>query len=78
MDEDKPLTDSALMVSGFEVLTVSSSVHSELADERATEMLSVVTEITNEKGLDSQNYQCKGCGRNIGDYQFCTSIIMCI
>ena len=26
-----------------------------------------MTEIANEKGLDSQNYQCRGCGRNIGE-----------
>ena len=57
---------TAAAFAGFEVLPRSGSVHSAHGDERAAELLSLVTEISTEKGLDNQNYQCKGCGRNIG------------
>ena len=51
---------------GFEVVPHSSSVHSEHTDDRTHFLMSIITQITNEKGLDNQNYQCNGCGRNIG------------
>ena len=53
-------------VPGFEVVPKSSSVHSEHADDKTQRLMTIITEIANEQGLDSQNYQCKGCGRNIG------------
>ena len=57
-----------MTAAGFEVLPVSGSVHSGCGDyHRNAELMSIVTEIANEKGLDSQNYQCRGCGRNIGE-----------
>ena len=64
-DEIQPevLTDT---LAGFEVLPKRGSVSSAHGDERAAELMSIVTEIATEKGLDNQNYQCKGCGRNIG------------
>ncbi|XP_030842426.1 pleckstrin homology domain-containing family M member 1 isoform X2 [Strongylocentrotus purpuratus] len=34
--------------------------------KRTQDLLSRVTNIANEKGLDSQNYQCKGCTRPVG------------
>ncbi|XP_022806244.1 uncharacterized protein LOC111343345 isoform X2 [Stylophora pistillata] len=52
--------------SGFEVLSKSGSVHSNHGDDRSAELMTLVTEIATEQGLDNQNYQCKGCGRNIG------------
>ena len=57
------ITDS---LGGFEVLPKRGSVHSAHGEERGAELMSMVTEIATEKGLDNQNYQCKGCGRNIG------------
>lgn len=59
----EPITES---LAGYEVLPKKGSVHSTHGEERAAELMSMVTEIATEKGLDSQNYQCKGCGRNIG------------
>jgi len=67
------LTDT---LAGFEVLPKRGSVSSAHGDERAAELMSIVTEIATEKGLDNQNYQCKGCGRNIGmiygEFKVCT------
>lgn len=62
---------------GFEVLPKRSSVTSVCGDEKRTkELMLLLTEIANEQGLDSQNYQCKGCGRNIGmiygEFKVCT------
>lgn len=69
----EPITES---LAGYEVLPKKGSVHSTHGEERAAELMSMVTEIATEKGLDSQNYQCKGCGRNIGmiygEFKVCT------
>ncbi|XP_027041520.1 uncharacterized protein LOC113669648 [Pocillopora damicornis] len=65
-----------ITASGFEVLQKSSSVHSNHGDNRSSELMTLVTEIATEQGLDNQNYQCKGCGRNIGmiygEFKVCT------
>ena len=63
-----PLDSDTITAAGFEVLPpMSGSVHSVHGDvERTAELMALVTDIANERGLDSQNYQCKGCGRNIG------------
>ena len=62
------LVNDSVTAAGFEVLPVIGSVHSACRDDhRIAELMSLVTEIANEKGLDSQNYQCRGCGRNIGE-----------
>ncbi|XP_063965115.1 uncharacterized protein LOC129276665 isoform X1 [Lytechinus pictus] len=50
----------------FEIIPFSSSPASKHADTRTQDLLSGVTTIANEKGLDSQNYQCKGCTRPVG------------
>ncbi|XP_041479858.1 uncharacterized protein LOC121427500 isoform X2 [Lytechinus variegatus] len=50
----------------FEIIPFSSSPASKHADSRTQDLLSGVTTIANEKGLDSQNYQCKGCTRPVG------------
>ncbi|XP_022090178.1 run domain Beclin-1-interacting and cysteine-rich domain-containing protein-like isoform X2 [Acanthaster planci] len=34
--------------------------------ERTQSLLAMITEIGREKGLDKQNYQCKGCSRPVG------------
>ena len=66
---EKSLFSDSITAGGFEVLPVSGSFHSVHGDEQRTaELMSLVTEIANEKGLDSQNYQCRGCGRNIGEF----------
>ncbi|KAL9971169.1 hypothetical protein ACROYT_G023660 [Oculina patagonica] len=71
--QSEPMTAA---FAGFEVLPRSGSVHSAHGDERAAELMSLVTEIATEKGLDNQNYQCRGCGRNIGmiygEFKVCT------
>ena len=36
-------------------------------------MLNIYGEICNEKGLDVQNYQCKGCSRPVGMSEFFTT-----
>ena len=59
-----------ITASGCEVLQKSSSVHSNHGDNRSSELMTLVTEIATEQGLDNQNYQCKGCGRNIGGSLF--------
>ena len=60
------LFSETITAAGFEVLPKRGSVHSAHGEDRTNELMALVTEIANEKGLDSQNYQCKGCGRNIG------------
>ncbi|XP_072174606.1 pleckstrin homology domain-containing family M member 1-like [Diadema setosum] len=50
----------------FEIIPFSSSPASKHADVRTQELLAKVTTIANEKGLDTQNYQCKGCTRPVG------------
>ncbi|KAL4221037.1 positive regulation of ruffle assembly [Mactra antiquata] len=47
---------------GFEVL-MNDSTMQDSADASRLEMFST---ISNEKGLDSQNFQCKGCSRALG------------
>lgn len=69
-----------ITASGFEVLQKSSSVHSNHGDNRSSELMTLVTEIATEQGLDNQNYQCKGCGRNIGGslFSFIVKIIVAV
>lgn len=70
------LFSETITAAGFEVLPKRGSVHSAHGEDRTNELMALVTEIANEKGLDSQNYQCKGCGRNIGmiygEFKVCT------
>ncbi|XP_033122489.1 run domain Beclin-1-interacting and cysteine-rich domain-containing protein-like isoform X2 [Anneissia japonica] len=35
-------------------------------EKKVQQLLAIVTQIAREKGLDNQNYQCKGCSRPIG------------
>ncbi|XP_032227359.1 sorting nexin-29 isoform X2 [Nematostella vectensis] len=75
-EEDAPIVETRKIPSpespdfshkaGFEVVPHCSSVHSEHADNHTQDLMAILTHIANEQGLDSQNYQCKGCGRNIG------------
>ncbi|XP_033642374.1 uncharacterized protein LOC117302516 isoform X1 [Asterias rubens] len=54
------------IASDFEVIPLSTSPTSQYADARTQSLLAMVTEIGREKGLDRQNYQCKGCSRPVG------------
>lgn len=62
-----PVVEYLMSTGDFEVLPGSGSGPSVCSDDKRTkELMSLLMEIANEQGLDSQNYQCKGCGRNIG------------
>ena len=64
---ESPVVEYLMSTGDFEVLPRSSSGPSVCNnDKRTKELMSLLMEIANEQGLDSQNYQCKGCGRNIG------------
>lgn len=50
----------------FEIIPRSYFVTSEHADERTRALFAILVKLCPEMGLDSQNYQCKGCSRPIG------------
>ncbi|XP_074655297.1 pleckstrin homology domain-containing family M member 1-like isoform X2 [Tubulanus polymorphus] len=50
----------------FEVIPFSASITSHNAEPSIQAFMSVLGEICNEKGLDVQNYQCRGCSKPIG------------
>ncbi|XP_077870353.1 pleckstrin homology domain-containing family M member 1-like [Saccoglossus kowalevskii] len=64
---EKPEDKNRVSIGGdFEVVPLSQSLASISTDPRTHALMAILTEISNEKGLDSQNYQCKGCSRPIG------------
>lgn len=74
---ESPVVEYLMSTGDFEVLPRNSSGPSVCNnDKRTKELMSLLMEIANEQGLDSQNYQCKGCGRNIGmiygEFKVCT------
>ncbi|XP_013416946.1 uncharacterized protein LOC106178352 isoform X1 [Lingula anatina] len=50
----------------FEVLTKSGSFGEEGQRPKTQQLISVIGKLRTEKGLDHQNYQCKGCARPLG------------
>ncbi|XP_077984028.1 pleckstrin homology domain-containing family M member 1-like isoform X2 [Glandiceps talaboti] len=63
---DKTEDSELLKETDFEVVPLAHCLTAMSADPRSHALLTLLTEITTEKGLDSQNYQCKGCSRPIG------------
>ncbi|XP_076312977.1 uncharacterized protein LOC143226199 [Tachypleus tridentatus] len=57
---------SSLEAMEFEVIPKVYALTSDHSDQRTQFLLSVLGKICPEQGLDSQNYQCHGCGRPIG------------
>ncbi|XP_076086692.1 uncharacterized protein LOC143057290 isoform X4 [Mytilus galloprovincialis] len=54
------LEDDTVLIEGYYEIAPSMS------DVIAQSKLEIIGEIANEKGLDAQNYQCKGCTRPVG------------
>lgn len=50
----------------YEVIPRTFSINSSNADFRTRELIDMIGTIQNEKGLDKQNFQCKGCSQPIG------------
>ncbi|XP_070561558.1 pleckstrin homology domain-containing family M member 1-like isoform X3 [Ptychodera flava] len=69
--KDQPRADTAedsnsVTENDFEVVPLAQSMTAISNDPRTHALLTILTELSTEKGLDSQNYQCKGCSRPIG------------
>ncbi|GAB6019672.1 pleckstrin y domain containing, M (with RUN domain) member 1 [Chamberlinius hualienensis] len=62
----KSSPSSSLDESDFVILPKNCSYLSADADQTTQELLKLVGKIAHERGLDSQNYQCKSCGSPIG------------
>lgn len=54
------LEDDTVLIEGY------YEIASSMSDVIAQSKLKIIGEIANEKGLDAQNYQCKGCTRPVG------------
>lgn len=66
---EKSLTEGLFdreKASGYEIIADSSSPEEGFMHERYMGLLASVNDIPREKGLDKQNYKCKGCSRPIG------------